>query len=421
MTVESRWMEVGGRRCRVFCAGPRPSVSGDVGEGGGCPLLVQLVSERQEEDLEREAEMIFSGLDQLNTYHLTHNTVFVAVPVRDWELELMPWAEPAVSKRPEVGTGAGETLRYLMEALLPAVLPPPPAGTPPYEGGEPVRSTKIPSCKFCAAPRCEGEEPVRATKVPSCELYAAPRCEGEEPVRATKVPSCELYAAPRCEGEEPVRATKVPSCELYAAPRCEGEEPVRAAKVPSCELYAAPPCEGGEPVRATKVPACEFYAAPRCEWEESVRATKVPSCEFYAAPLDKGSCRAATEGFAPIILGGYSLAGLFALWAACQTDRFGAVVAGSPSLWAGDWPGYAAGHAMQARQVYLSLGDREERSRNKTFARVGDRIREEHRRLQQQLGEENTTLVWEEGGHFADPAARMARGFVWCLSLKIRI
>lgn len=277
-------MEVGGRRCRVFCAGPRPSVSGNVGDGAGCPLLVQLVSEQQEEDLEREAEMIFSGLDQLNTYHLTLNTVFVAVPVRDWELELMPWAEPAVSKRPEVGTGAGETLRYLMEALLPAVLPPPPAGTPP--------------------------------------------------------------------------------------------------------------CEGREPGRAMEVPACEFCAAP----------------------LDKGSCRAATEGFAPIILGGYSLAGLFALWAACQTDRFGAVVAGSPSLWAGDWPGYAAGHAMQARQVYLSLGDREERSRNKFFARVGDRIREEHRRLQQQLGEENTTLVWEEGGHFADPAARMARGFVWCLS-----
>ena len=319
-------MEVGGRRCRVFCAGPRPSVSGNVGDGAGCPLLVQLVSERQEEDLEREAEMIFSGLDQLNTYHLPLNTVFVAVPVRDWELELMPWAEPAVSKRPEVGTGAGETLRYLMEALLPAVLPPPPAGTPPCEGGEPGRAMKP-----AGTPPCEGEE----------LSYPLP---------------------------------------LRGLPLEKGES-----------------------------------------WGEPVRATKVPACEFCAAPLDKGSCRAATEGFAPIILGGYSLAGLFALWAACQTDRFGAVVAGSPSLWAGDWPGYAAGHTMRARQVYLSLGDREERSRNRTFARVGDRIREEHRRLQQQLGEENTTLVWEEGGHFADPAARMARGFVWCLSLKIRI
>ena len=324
-------MEVGGRRCRVFCAGPRLSVLGDgrgdaacrvSTDGDGCPLLVQLVSERQGEDLEREAEMIAAAGMPFT---------LVAVPVRDWELELMPWAEPAVSKRPEVGTGAGETLRYLMEALLPAVLPPPPAGTPPCEGGE--------------------------------LSYPLP---------------------------------------LRVLPLEKGES-------------------WGEPGRAMEVPACEFCAAPRCEGEEPVRATKVPACEFCAAPLAKGSCRAATEGFAPIILGGYSLAGLFALWAACQTDRFGAVVAGSPSLWAGDWPGYAAGHAMQARQVYLSLGDREERSRNKTFARVGDRIREEHRRLQQQLGEENTTLVWEEGGHFADPAARMARGFVWCLALKTRM
>ncbi len=117
----------------------------------------------------------------------------------------------------------------------------------------------------------------------------------------------------------------------------------------------------------------------------------------------------------PVVLGGYSLGGLFALWAACQTDRFEAVAAGSPSLWAGDWPQYAATHPMLAKHVYLSLGDREERSRNKTFARVGDRIRDEHLRLQQQLGERNTTLAWEEGGHFADPAARMARAFVWCL------
>ena len=124
-------MEVGGRRCRVFCAGPRLSVLGDgrgdaacrvSTDGDGCPLLVQLVSERQGEDLEREAEMIAAAGMPFT---------LVAVPVRDWELELMPWAEPAVSKRPEVGTGAGETLRYLMEALLPAVLPPPPAGTPP--------------------------------------------------------------------------------------------------------------------------------------------------------------------------------------------------------------------------------------------------------------------------------------------------
>ena len=38
------------------------------------------------------------------------------------------------------------------------------------------------------------------------------------------------------------------------------------------------------------------------------------------------------------ILGGYSLAGLFALWAGCQTDTFAGIAAASPSVW---YPGAA--------------------------------------------------------------------------------
>ena len=36
-------------------------------------------------------------------------------------------------------------------------------------------------------------------------------------------------------------------------------------------------------------------------------------------------------------LGGYSLAGLFSLWAACQTDAFEGIMASSPSVW---FPGF---------------------------------------------------------------------------------
>ena len=36
-------------------------------------------------------------------------------------------------------------------------------------------------------------------------------------------------------------------------------------------------------------------------------------------------------------LGGYSLAGLFVLWASCQTDRFAGIAAASPSVW---FPGF---------------------------------------------------------------------------------
>ena len=38
-----------------------------------------------------------------------------------------------------------------------------------------------------------------------------------------------------------------------------------------------------------------------------------------------------------IILGGYSLAGLFALWASTQTNLFYGVAAASPSVWFPDW------------------------------------------------------------------------------------
>jgi hypothetical protein len=38
-------------------------------------------------------------------------------------------------------------------------------------------------------------------------------------------------------------------------------------------------------------------------------------------------------GALPCIIGGYSLGGLFALWAARNTDAFTAVAAASPSLW----------------------------------------------------------------------------------------
>ena len=49
-------------------------------------------------------------------------------------------------------------------------------------------------------------------------------------------------------------------------------------------------------------------------------------------------------GKIPVILGGYSLGGLFALWSASQTDRFAAVAAASPSLWIRDWLEFAKEH-----------------------------------------------------------------------------
>ena len=116
----------------------------------------------------------------------------------------------------------------------------------------------------------------------------------------------------------------------------------------------------------------------------------------------------------PAVIGGYSLAGLFALWASTKVTLFQAVAAASPSLWIAGWSEYAETHPTFARDIYLSLGDREETAKNRAIARVGDCVRAQDRLLVRQLGTDHCTLVWEPGGHFADNAGRLARAFAWC-------
>ena len=82
-----------------------------------------------------------------------------------------------------------------------------------------------------------------------------------------------------------------------------------------------------------------------------------------------------------IILGGYSLAGLFALWASTQTGLFYGVAAASPSVWFPGWMEFEQQHPIQAQHIYLSLGDKEERTKNAVMAVVGDNIRTLHSRL----------------------------------------
>ena len=82
-----------------------------------------------------------------------------------------------------------------------------------------------------------------------------------------------------------------------------------------------------------------------------------------------------------IILGGYSLAGLFALWASTQTNLFYGIAAASPSVWFPGWMEFEQQYPMQTQRVYLSLGDKEERTKNTVMAVVGDNIRTLHSQL----------------------------------------
>ena len=114
-----------------------------------------------------------------------------------------------------------------------------------------------------------------------------------------------------------------------------------------------------------------------------------------------------------IILGGYSLAGLFALWASTQTNLFYGIAAASSSAWFPGWMEFEQQHPIQAQRIYLSLGDREERTRNATLAAVGDNIRTLHSRLTARGV--HCTLEWNRGGHFKDADLRTAKAFQWAM------
>ena len=117
---------------------------------------------------------------------------------------------------------------------------------------------------------------------------------------------------------------------------------------------------------------------------------------------------------ASMVLGGYSLAGLFALWAGYQPRQsFDAIVAASPSVWYQDWLDYAAAHEPAAGAFYLSLGDREERSRTPLLTTIGTAIRRQQRLLDE-AGVRNI-LEWNAGNHFQDNGLRTAKGFVWAM------
>ncbi len=114
-----------------------------------------------------------------------------------------------------------------------------------------------------------------------------------------------------------------------------------------------------------------------------------------------------------IILGGYSLAGLFALWASTQTDLFYGVAAASPSMWFPGWMEFEQQHPIQVQHIYLSLGDKEEHTKNTVMAAVGDNIRTLHSRLTERGAD--CTLEWNSGGHFKDTDLRTAKAFQWVM------
>ena len=109
-------------------------------------------------------------------------------------------------------------------------------------------------------------------------------------------------------------------------------------------------------------------------------------------------------------IAGYSLAGLFSLWAAFQTDVFDRTASISGSLWFDGFLNYmkSAAPPKDLRQAYLSLGSREKGARNQRMAVVEDCTRQAVELLRG--WDVPVDFEMNEGGHFQDVPDRIARG-----------
>ena len=104
----------------------------------------------------------------------------------------------------------------------------------------------------------------------------------------------------------------------------------------------------------------DFYliAAKVGNWNKDLSPWKAPAVfgneDFGEGAGDflKALLPLCSDGQKTYYIGGYSLAGLFALWTAYQTDTFKGVAAASPSMWFPNFTEYMVDNAIKCDAVY---------------------------------------------------------------------
>ena len=109
-------------------------------------------------------------------------------------------------------------------------------------------------------------------------------------------------------------------------------------------------------------------------------------------------------------IAGYSLAGLFAVYAMYKTDVFDRVASMSGSLWFYDFIEYCKRNDCRKLpdKIYFSLGDKEANTRNPVLKTVQDKTIE----LSEYFKSLGSEVIFElnPGNHFTDTSLRSAKG-----------
>lgn len=111
-----------------------------------------------------------------------------------------------------------------------------------------------------------------------------------------------------------------------------------------------------------------------------------------------------------IYIAGYSMAGLFALYSLYNTDLFDGAASCSGSLWYPKFIEYAKEKSFVGNpsKIYLSVGDKEAKTRNPVMAAVEDNTRALYGYYKSM--ELDVSFELNSGNHFADVAMRTAKG-----------
>ncbi|KAG4107392.1 Alpha/Beta hydrolase protein [Neocallimastix lanati (nom. inval.)] len=115
------------------------------------------------------------------------------------------------------------------------------------------------------------------------------------------------------------------------------------------------------------------------------------------------------------VLAGYSLAGLFSIYAMFKTKKFSKFLSGSGSFWYPNFMDFTSQNkpTAQPKKIYLSLGNKEKKTGNKVLKT----IETETLKMKDYLEKLNinTNFEFNNGGHFNDVNQRIANGILWLL------
>ena len=189
------------------------------------------------------------------------------------------------------------------------------------------------------------------------------------------------------------------------------------------KIYAA--------ARAANYPQFTLVAISDLDWNHDMVPWDSPSAFKNAEPCTGGAddyLRCLTEEIIPRVekeinvvpswrgIVGYSLAGLFALYAIYRTDLFSRVGSMSGSLWFPGMKDYIFSHEPKRWPdcMYFSLGDKESKTRNPVLRSVRHDT-EEIKAFYQGRGID-TVFQLNSGNHYDHAAERTAACLCWLLS-----